>query len=543
MNHLVLLPILLPMFCGAALTMLPSRWRARSRLVDLAATLALIPVAAVLAVLADDGVIRTYDLGDWPAPFGILLQLDRLAALMLALTALLGTAALLSVRTPEAQAGRHFHAIFQFQLMGLNGAFLAGDLFNLFVFFEILLMASYALLVHGNDRGRVGAGLHYVVLNLVGSSFFLIAIGILYGLTGTLNMAHLGERLLALGPASLPLANTAAVMLMLVFALKAAVFPLGFWLPRAYGEAAGPVAALFAVMTKVGVYAMLRSQALLFDAGRADFSRFFEQGFWWLGLATLVYGSAGTLAARTMKSLTACLVLVSMGLLLAAMSLQTPGAWSALLYYLASTTLSTAALFLLADAVEAQPGRVASRLTAVLYLLAAIAVAGLPPLSGFVGKMLLMQAAPTGHAWHGAPVFWTAVVLSSLAAIVAVSRTGSRLLWRGPAAASAQARRTTRSTSSDPDADDAPLPARADPAKLLGAMLLLASVVGLVVGARPLVRYLDATALQLLDRPSYARAILGHADPHPEGMGDGAQHGQERYKPQEVTEKPWEQRP
>lgn len=544
MNHLVLLPILVPMFCGAALTILPSRWRARSRLLALVATLALIPLAAALAVLADDGTIRGYALGDWPSPYGILLQLDRLAALMLVLTALLGSAALLSVRTPEALAGRHFYAIFQFQLMGLNGAFLAGDLFNLFVFFEILLMASYALLVHGNDRERVGAGLHYVVLNLVGSSFFLFAIGILYGLTGTLNMAHMGERLLALGPGSVPLANTAAVMLLLVFGLKAAVFPLGFWLPRAYGVAAGPVAALFAVMTKVGIYAMLRCEALLFDAGRADFSRFFEQGLWWLGLATLVYGAAGTLAARTMKSLTACLVLVSMGLLLAVMSLQTPAAWSAMLYYLASTTLSTAALFLLADSMEAQPGRVASRLTGALYLLAAIAVAGLPPLSGFVGKMMLMQAVPMVDRWHGAPVYWTAVVLSSLAAIVAVSRTGSRLLWLGPAAASAQARRTTRvATSSDADPGEPSIPARADPAKLLGTILLLGCVIGLVAGARPLVRYFDATALQLLDRPSYVRAILGDVDPHPESAPGEGQQGGERYKAQEGTEKPWEQRP
>jgi multicomponent K+:H+ antiporter subunit D len=544
MNHALILPILIPLFAAGAIVALPVRAKRLQRALNVVATIALLPVVVALAVHAASGDITTYALGAWPAPFGIVLQLDRLGALMLVLTSVLACCCLLGTSSADARRGRYFRALWQFELMGLNGAFLAGDVFNLFVFFELLLIASYALLLHGGGRRRVRNGLHYLLLNLVGSSFFLIALGVLYGLTGTLNMADMGERLAHLDAASVPLAQFAGAMLMLVFGLKAAVFPLSFWLPQAYRSAIGPVAALFAIMTKVGVYAMLRCDALVFGAGGDPsgsssglLDHFMHDWAWWLAIATIVFGALGALAVSSLKTTTAYLVLVSVGLLIAATTLQSAAAWSALLYYLISTTLCSAALFLLADTLEpeapeavanepashaalddttapalspasdgdvlvAEPVVVAEVTTrsttspwpthtaALLYFVGAVGAAGLPPLSGFLGKVMVLAATPIDKA----AVLWPAVLISSLLLIVALSRTGTRLLWAAPA--------------SQAYAAAMPSAPRGAHAKLAACALLLACVVAATLGAGPLKGYLDATAAQLLDRAAYVHAVL-----------------------------------
>ncbi|CAB3798550.1 Na(+)/H(+) antiporter subunit D [Paraburkholderia caffeinitolerans] len=552
MNHALLLPILIPLFAAGAIVALPLRAKRMQRALNAVATVALLPVAAMLAARAAQGEIVSYALGAWPAPFGIVLQLDRLCALMLLLTAVLACCCLLGTSSADARRGRYFRALFQFELMGLNGAFLAGDMFNLFVFFELLLIASYALLLHGGGARRVRNGLHYLIMNLVGSSFFLIALGVLYGITGTLNMADMGERLAHLNAESLPLAQFAGATLMLVFGLKAAVFPMSFWLPQAYRSAIGPVAALFAIMTKVGIYAMLRCDALVFG-GRSNggvLDAFMHDWVWWLAIATIAFGALGALAVSSLKTTTGYLVLVSVGLLIAAVTQQTPLAWSALLYYLISTTLCTGALFLLADTLEPEAAMVSHKVSSVdgtnsaepaslealddtaaaaisptpdsealataealapqrvekehapwpsnaaalLYLAAAVGAAGLPPLSGFLGKAMVLAATPT----HEAAVLWPAVLISSLLLIVALSRTGTRLLWAEPAARAA-----------------AFAPARAprgSAAKLTACALLLACVAAATLGAGPLRQYLDATAAQLFDRDAYVHAILHAQD-------------------------------
>jgi multicomponent K+:H+ antiporter subunit D len=546
MNHGLILPILIPLFAAGAIVALPPRAKRLQRTLNVIATIALVPVAIALAARAATGEIATYALGAWPAPFGIVLQLDRLGALMLLLTAVLACCCLLGTSSADARRGRYFRALFQFELMGLNGAFLAGDLFNLFVFFELLLIASYALLLHGGGERRVRNGLHYLLLNLVGSSFFLIALGVLYGVAGTLNMADMGERLAHLDTASLPLAQFAGAMLMLVFGLKAAVFPLSFWLPQAYRSAIGPVAALFAIMTKVGVYAMLRCDALVFGgalhAGSGGLlDAFMHDWAWWLAIATIVFGALGALAVSSLKTTTAYLVLVSVGLLIAAVTMQSAAAWSGLLYYLISTTLCSAALFLLADTLEpearestanelashaalddttapaispaadgdnhhdsdagssAPGGRTRSPWpttpAALLFLAAAVGAAGLPPLSGFLGKAMVLAATPIAQA----AVLWPAVLLSSLLLIVALSRTGTRIFWAIPASQAYAAAPHT-----------AP---RGTPAKLAACTLLLACAVAATLGAGGLKRYLDATAAQLLDRAAYVHAILPAATP------------------------------
>ncbi|MBB3257084.1 multicomponent K+:H+ antiporter subunit D [Paraburkholderia bannensis] len=533
MNHALLLPILIPLFAAGTIVALPVRAKRLQRAINAVAILALLPVACLLTAHAAQGEIATYALGAWPAPFGIVLQLDRLGALMLLLTAVLACCCLLGTSSADARRGRYFRALFQFELMGLNGAFLAGDLFNLFVFFELLLIASYALLLHGGGTRRVRNGLHYLLMNLVGSSFFLIALGVLYGIAGTLNMADMGERLAHLDPATLPLARFAGATLMLVFGLKAAVFPMSFWLPQAYRSAIGPVAALFAIMTKVGIYAMLRCDALVFGLGAGGvLDGFMRDWAWWLAIATIVFGALGALAVSSLKTTTGYLVLVSVGLLIAAITQQTPLAWSALLYYLVSTTLCSGALFLLADTLEpeamATPDTLEpaslealddaaaaaispesesaalataratyapwpSNVAGVLYLVAAVGAAGLPPLSGFLGKAMVLAATPMSQA----VILWPAVLVSSLLLIVALSRTGTRLLWAEPAA---------RAAASSP----ARAP-RGSSSKLAACALLLGCVAAATLGAGSLRQYLDAAAAQLFDRAAYVHAILPDA--------------------------------
>ncbi|AYF85760.1 monovalent cation/H+ antiporter subunit D [Pseudomonas sp. DY-1] len=494
MIHLTILPVLIPLFTGALLLVLPSNERLK-RSLSVLATLALIPVALYLMQQAGDGQLRVYALGSWQPPFGIILMLDRLAGLMLLATAVLASAAVLYAVRGDDRIGLRFHALFQFQLLGINGAFLTGDLFNLFVFFEILLIASYALLLHGGGGERVKAGMHYVILNLAGSALFLIAVGALYGITGTLNMADMARQVAAAGPENAPVLAAAGLVLLLVFALKAALLPLYFWLPRAYAAASAPVAALFAIMTKVGIYSILRVYSLVFGPEAGELANLAQPWLWPLALATVILGALGALAATTLQGLLAYLVVVSAGTLLAAIALGTPEAQGAALFYLLHSTWVAGGLFLLADLVSRQRGEKAGHLVqgpalqnpnilGAAFFFGAIAVAGLPPLSGFFAKLLLLQAVPPGA---GALPLWSVLLIGGFVSLIALSRAGSTLFWR-----------TGHQVLGS---------AELDGGRLLATLLLLAGSLLLVAFAQPLLDYAQATAMQLHDLNLY-RAIL-----------------------------------
>jgi multicomponent K+:H+ antiporter subunit D len=241
-DHLLIAPILLPMLAGIAAIQIGDRSRTATRAVGLASCLGLVALSAALLAMADAPLVRVYRLGDWPAAFGIVLALDRLAALMLALAAALGLAAFVFSLARWQRAGSHFHPLFQFQLMGLNGAFLTGDLFNLFVFFEVMLAASYGLALHGSGIARVRAGLHYIVVNLVASLLFLVGVSVVYGIAGTLNMADLAARMPRIAPEDRALLEAGAAILLIAFLIKAASWPLGFWLMPSYAAASAPAA-------------------------------------------------------------------------------------------------------------------------------------------------------------------------------------------------------------------------------------------------------------------------------------------------------------
>ncbi|MFN7309491.1 MAG: proton-conducting transporter membrane subunit, partial [bacterium] len=331
-SPLVVAPIVLPLVAGAALLLLERHRPGWVPVLSLAAVLALLAIDLRLLAIAATGEVQAYLLGNWRAPFGIALALDRLAALMLLLTAVVALAALLYARGGDERRGPHFHALFQIQLMGLNGAFLTADLFNLFVFFEVLLIASYGLLLHGAGAARLRASLHYVTFNLTGSALFLIAVATLYGVTGTLNMADLADRIEWAGPDNAALIQAAGLLLLVVFSVKAALLPLYFWLPDTYAAASAPVAALFAIMTKVGVYAIARMYTLVFGESGGVAADLAQPWLPWLAMGTLLLAAIGALAAVQLRGLIAYLVVASAGMLLLALGLGTDQTIAAALF-------------------------------------------------------------------------------------------------------------------------------------------------------------------------------------------------------------------
>ena len=491
MNHWIIAPIVLPAVLAALMLLALRGNLARQRLVSLGGVLALNTIAVALLLSATAQGPEAYFLGDWPAPFGIILVLDRLSALMVALLAALALpVTAYAVGSGWDARGAHFHPLLHFLLMGIAGAFLTGDAFNLFVFFEVLLIASYGLMVHGGGAARIRAGLQYVAFNLVGSALFLIALGLLYSTTGTLNMADLALKLPSLPPGDAALLRVSAVMLILVFAIKGALVPLHLWLPATYANAPGVVAALFAIMTKVGAYATLRFATLVFPPDLPATGLILPTLLLPAALVTLAVGALGVLGATTLPRLAAFAGIASMGTVFLALAQLTPAASAAGLYYLIHSTLATALIFLVADLLSRRrttldlhtPAPVTqSGLVGSLYLAAAIAVAGLPPLSGFPGKLLILDA------WRDqAAIIWPAVLITSFLMILGLSRAGSALFWK---------------------ASDQPTPPPPhEPLALAATFALLAGLVALTLLAGPITDWLATTASSLYDPAPYIAA-------------------------------------
>lgn len=441
MMHLPILPLMIPMIGGLLMLLPPfvgpERYNHRR-----AASLVLILAQLVCAVWLIMSVMQNgammYAVGDWQPPFGIILYADHLSAMLVALTCVLGVGVILYSFAGSDREGKYFHPLIHFQILGINGAFLTNDLFNLFVFFEVLLIASYALLVHGGGKQKTAANVHYVILNLIGSSLFLIALGTLYGTTGTLNIADMSQRITQLPESQAIIAQVGGSLLLVVFGLKSAMLPLHFWLPNTYSVAIAPVAALFAIMTKVGVYCIFRVYTVIFGEQAGQLADMIAPWIWPLAILSIAIGTIGALASPSLKLLTGNLVIVSVGTLLVAFSLRTPEATAAGLLYLIHSTLITGALFLIADMIGQQRGKALDRfviarkitqqsLLGVMFFVSAMVVAGLPPFSGFLGKLVILQAA--GDSGHVVWV-WGAILISSLVAIVTLSRAGTTIFWR-----------------------------------------------------------------------------------------------------------------
>jgi multicomponent K+:H+ antiporter subunit D len=500
MSHWIILPVVLPALVAPLIVLAMRHDLWLQRVFGLAATAALVMVSGGLLWSASTGGPQVYFLGDWPAPFGIVLVLDRLAAMMVALTSGLALVVqLYVVGTGWDARGRHFHALFLFQLMGLNGAFLTGDAFNLFVFFEVLLIASYGLMIHGGGEARLRAGVQYVAFNLIGSTLFLFALAMVYAVTGTLNIADLAVRVAGLPAGDAALLRVAGVLMLLVFAVKGALVPLQFWLPGTYANAPGPVAALFAVMTKVGAYAVMRVFALAFPTGTPATGTLFADLLMPAALVTIAVGSVGVLGAGTLARQAAFAGIASMGTLFAAVAAFEPQATAAALYYLIHSTLAGAALFLVVDLVTSRRGNGALRgattpfaqqgLLAALFLVAAVALAGTPPLSGFIGKLLVMDALRGNMAW-----VWTVILAGSFLMILGFARAGSHVFWKSQA-------------SGDGDA----APVRPDVLAHVAVFALVAGLVMLTVFGGQVTAWLDVTARGLHDPAAYIGAVMARA--------------------------------
>ncbi|MDA6066962.1 monovalent cation/H+ antiporter subunit D [Idiomarina abyssalis] len=496
-QHLAILPILVPLL-AALLQLLPwgDRPQPKRRAIGLLASILTLVLSIALLIQVNQNQMIVYALGNWSAPFGIVLMVDKLSALMMLITAILALPVLIYGCYAEDNLGSHFQALFQFQIMGIMGAFATGDIFNLFVFFEVLLISSYALLMHGGGKFRLRTTLHYVLLNLLGSALFLIGIGTLYGVTGTLNMADLATQIQQLTGDQAALAKAGGMMLLIVFGIKAAILPLHFWLPQAYSTTTGVVAALFAIMTKVGVYAIVRVYTLIFGPEANELAFIAHDWLWVMGLITMLAGAIGILGARDLRLLVAYLVVISIGTLIATYSLNDIATTGAMLFYLIHSTFITGALFLLADLIAFERGKTASRIVSgkkmanhstysVMFLVAAIAIIGLPPLSGFVGKLFILESAsPNGtNFW-----LWGAVLGATLIMLISVTRAGSKMLWH--------------TLSGKPNEQSAPLGKRA------AVIMLLALSLTMTIFANPIRSYTTDVAEQLYDIQQYPSRVL-----------------------------------
>ncbi|WHS92183.1 monovalent cation/H+ antiporter subunit D [Sinorhizobium kummerowiae] len=527
LDHLLILPILLPLAVAAVLIPINERDRTLKGAIGFASTLAVFILSMILMRLAAAGTgslpgSGVYQLGNWPAPFGIVLVLDRLSALMLCLTSGLALAAQAYSMARWHTAGHHFHSLFQLLVAGLNGAFLTGDLFNLFVFFEMMLAASYGLLLHGSGPLRVKAGLHYIAVNLAASALFLIGVSLIYGAAGTLNMADLATKLAALEPRSRTLVEMGSAILGVAFLVKAGMWPLSFWLPTAYAAATPPVAGVFAVLTKVGIYVIIRLHLLVFGTAAGASSGFGQEWLVTGGMLTIAFGGIGVLASQAMGRLAGYSVLVSSGTLLAAVGLGHDGMLAGALFYLVSSTLTIGAFFLLIELVErgrdagadvlavtmeaygdfdedeeeeevgaAIPGTMA--VLGLCFCLCALLLAGLPPLSGFIAKFALisglfdMPAAELATAMSAADwTYVTLLILSGLAAMIAMNRIGIRTFWASI---------------------EGTIP-RVVVIEITPVVVLLGACIFLSLQAGPAMRYMQATADDLLAPLTHSERVL-----------------------------------
>lgn len=484
---------LVTMLSTALLCMIPMR-RSLMAGIALGGTLLSVVWGAILMSATSDGTVLVSLLGGWEAPFGIVMTADRLSALMSTLASVCGVFTLWFMISAEDKV-RERHHLFPLTLLlftGVQQSFLTGDLFNLFVAFEVMLVASYALSVLGSTREQLREGFRYIVMNLAASSLLVVACGLAYGVLGTLNFAHLAQRSQELG--AHPTVGAVAVLLMIVFASKAALFPMGFWLPGTYPALPAASSAFFAaILTKVGIYALIRTYSTLFQAN-AELAQMFLLS---LGAITMIYGALGALSQKEWRRVLSFTVMSSVGYLSFGIGLGTTEALRAALSYIAVSILTTLALFLIAAVAERASGTPVIRdrrgyidrypLLAAAFMLCALTMAGLPPTGGFVAKYALIRAGLLADS----PLALVAVICAltaSLITLYTMLNIWRDFFWGKP----------------DKTLPCFPVPIFQKSAAY-GATCLVG---GLVLGAGALFHYTDQTAQELSTPSSYIEQVL-----------------------------------
>lgn len=496
MTALVALPVIVPLV-GASLGVLTSPWRWAQRVISLLALSTNVVVGVILLADVDGDEMLVMQAGGWKVPLGITLAVDRLSAVMLVVSSLMLVSVMVYAIGQGAEESRYasFNPVYLVLAAGVSASFVTGDLFNLFVAFEMMLVASYVLLTLGGRPGQVRSGMSYVVISLVASTFFITALALIYAATGTVNMAELSQRIPELSDG---VRTGFSLLLILVFGIKAGLFPLFFWLPDSYPTAPGAITAVFAgLLTKVGVYAIIRTQTLLFPPDA-------QQGSFLLVLAglTMVVGVLGALAQDDLRRMLSFHIVSHIGYMIFGLALFTLAGIAGAVFYVVHHIVVKTALFLVAGLVERRAGsdrlsRIgglvrSAPMIAVLFALPALSIAGLPPFSGFVGKFALVGSGIESDEWAIVAVS----LLVSLLTMYVMVRIWSGVFWGEP---------------EDPaivawiESDDSTVP------RLMtgSASAVVALSVALMVFAGPLYDYSKRTAEDLLAPDRYVTAVIG----------------------------------
>ena len=497
MSWLLSAPVLLPLGSAVLVFLLRDRGPLARRLSVAACGLLLALSLALMTAVARHGVIAA-QMGGWPSPFGITLVADLLSAVMVLITAITGLAvavyALADIDARREALG--FHALFQVLLAGVCGAFLTGDLFNLYVWFEVMLIASFGLLVLGGDKAQLDGGIKYVALNLVSTVLFLTGIGLIYGLTGTLNLADLHLAVRAVETQGL--LTVVAVLFIIAFGVKAAIFPLFFWLPASYHTPPVAVSAVFAgLLTKVGVYALIRAFTLIFTQD-TDYTHGLLLAI--AGL-TMVTGVLGAAAQSEFRKILSFHIVSQIGYMVLGLALYTPLALLGAVFYLVHHIIVKANLFLVSGIARRLTGSFdlaavgglykASPLLTLLFLVPAFSLAGFPPLSGFWAKLLLIKASLEAGAYL---IAGTALAVGLLT-VFSMTKIWTEVFWKPhPAGFEPALSRIER-------------PALV--ALLLPVIALVCLTVLIGLFPQPFVSFAERTAGQLLDPAAYVHAVLG----------------------------------
>jgi multicomponent Na+:H+ antiporter subunit D len=495
MTWLVVAPILLPLI-GAIVAALLGRHRRPARILVVSVCILMTVSAGLLMGEVWSQGMVVMAVGGWAAPFGIVLVADHLSAILTVITGITGLAvAVYAIADIDRlREVRGYHALFLVLLAGVNGAFLTGDLFNLYVWFEVMLIASFGMIALGRTRAELDGAVRYLALNIMATLMLLLAIALLFGSTGTLNFAHL-HVIVSTGQADGPVL-AAGLLLAVAFGMKAAVFPLFFWLPASYHTPAFAVSAIFSgLLTKVGVYALIRVFTLVF-AGQEVFV---QTLFWPVAAASMVVGVLGAACQTEIRKILSFHIVSQIGYMLVGLALLTPIAVTAAVFYLIHHIVVKANLFLLAGVIHrytrtndlARTGGLIKRAPwlAVLFLVPALSLAGIPPLSGFWAKLLVVKA-----SLDVADYAMTAVALAvGLFTIFSMIKIWNEAFWKAA-----------------PEGVEISAPSVGQGRFLYApiAMLALLTVcVGLAAG--PALELAQRAAAELLDPGGYAQAILG----------------------------------
>ncbi|OZC47169.1 Na+/H+ antiporter subunit D [Rhodococcus sp. 14-2483-1-1] len=514
------LPVLIPML-AAALTLVLGRKPRAQRFITIVALTAVVAISSMMLYLADRDGTSALQVGGWDSPLGISLVVDRLSAMMLVVSSIVLLAVMVysigqGIRDgSENQPVSIFLPTYLALTAGVCNAFLAGDLFNLFVGFEVLLAASFVLLTLGASADRVRAGVSYVMVSMVSSLIFLIGIALVYGATGTLNLAHIAVRM-----DDIPSGTRTAIfaVLLVAFGIKAAVFPLSTWLPDSYPTAPAPVTAVFAgLLTKVGVYAIIRAHTLLFPDGSLD------NVLMVCALLTMLVGILGSIAQSDIKRLLSFTLVSHIGYMIFGVALSTQSGLSGSIYYVAHHILVQTTLFLVVGLIERQAGSsslrrlgglaAASPVLAIVFLVPALNLGGIPPFSGFIGKVALLQAGSE----QGSVLAWLLVAggtVTSLLTLYVVARVWTKAFWRARADAPEGDLADNSPSALLDDSSDIQFGDREDVGRMPAFMLI--PTIGLVVVglamtvfAGRIIDISDRAAADLRDRSVYIDAVRG----------------------------------